>query len=195
MASDRTPNLALANVAERAVGPAPSRLDAMRAKLAAAEKARDIATASITEDERAEIEIRAATARADEEREAAERAKRDLDLARRAERAIEAAPHAKITTFAPQGYSDTFVLQFMSHAHAAWQTAIQAKAQNKAVDIPDTHRKFAAACVIDWNGIVDFNGDAGHRLNAFLKEHGGIVTGITLKLSEFSGVIEAEKKG
>jgi hypothetical protein len=176
------------------------RLASLQARLVAANKGRDVASASLSDDDRAELELRKAIAEADTARRAEESAKRLLDLDRRFDAAREAhGPAAKLRALSIKEYEDTFVLMYEPKSHSKFQDDTTASVLgNKKLDRGDINRAYAAATVIDWNGITDWNATSlnGRELNEFLKKHPGIVAAIITAAAELGGsFVEEHKSG
>lgn len=172
------------------------RLQALRAKLAVAKSARDAAAGALTDEDKAEIELRKEVAQADAEREAAEQAKRDVDLDRRTDAAREENPGAQIAAISIDGYPDTFVLMHSAKAFAKWEADITAAIHNKKLDKTEISRTYAVASVIDWNGITDFGPTSlnGYTLKEYLKKNSGMVSSITNAAAKLAGAFSEARK-
>jgi hypothetical protein len=173
-----------------------SRLDQLRQKLAAAEVARDVATAALTEDEKGEIELRRELARVEDERREAELDKRTIDLDRRVDAAREAHPDAKITSLLIDDYDDTFVLMHSDKAYQAYEKFLVKSFTDKKVDMTIRRREFAVASVIDWNGTTDFSlsSTAGGELMEHLKRNSGLVSSIAFAAGSLAGANAEARK-
>lgn len=178
-------------------------LQALRAKLAAAEAARDAARAALTDEDKAEQVLRAQLAERDEEREQAEKEKRDLALARRLETMQEKLGDAvklREVVLKDPYPEHSFILRHVGAAYACFEKELGWIANGKKLEIGDVRRKFVTACIVDWNGITDFttataSGDSeGYRLAAFLKSHQGAVTMLSNEASELAGLAKEQRK-
>jgi hypothetical protein len=92
-----------------------------------------------------------------------------------------------------KGYPDTFIMRRDGKAHSMWVKQIETIARSKKGDTQEATRKYAVACVYDWNGITDFDATTGMRLHQFLTDNPGIVTPLTNACAELVGVYEDSK--
>src|SRR4051812_31063192 len=129
----------------------------LTAKLVAAQARKAKAEASISDDDRAEIAARDELARLDGESREAERTARDLDLSRRLDAARELlGDGVALIAVSPKEFDDTFIVRRDGKAHAKWNKALAEIASgNRKIDQAEEARKYAVACVFDWNGIID----------------------------------------
>lgn len=173
------------------------RIDDLKQKLARAEAAREEAVSAITDEEREEIELRNAIARADEERKAAELARRELELDRWEEeaRALHG-PDAKIATIMIDGYDDSFVVKHSSKDFKKWEQGVNKSFVDKKFDRDKNARDYAVASVICWNGATDFSlsSQSGGELVAHLTRNPGIVTSITSAAAKLAGAFTEARK-
>jgi hypothetical protein len=165
-------------------------------KLLQAQARRDAARAAITDDDRAEIELRDKIAQIETEAKAEEIRKRDLDLDRRMDAARETlGDKAGLDSIAIEGFPDTFIVLRNSKAHSKWAEEIAKVAQSGKGDRAAVNRAYAVAAVYDWNGeIGGENPEFTVKLAKYLTENPGIVTPITNALANLAGVFASERK-
>lgn len=176
---------------------ANANIERLKFKLAETKASRDRATADISDDERAEIELRDQIEEAEEAEEKARRAKAQLDLDRREEAARDKlGADAKVAAFMIDHYPDTFVIAHVSPAYQAWRESFVKLAMGKKVDLNEAKRKYAVAVVVDWNGIADLdtNTEAGHRLNEYLEREPGLVDQIVDEAARLAGSRKEARK-
>ncbi len=176
----------------------------LRERLAAVTAAKDDAKAALTNEDRAEIALRAQIAEQDDERRAEQNAKRDVDIARRLDALTESlGAGVKLRPVVLKEYPDqSFIVRHVGAAYARFEKEIQAQATGKKIEIADSRRLYVAVCVVDWNGVTDFsavspdgNGEnEGQRLIAFLKAHQGAVTLLANECSELAGLAKEDRK-
>lgn len=174
-----------------------SKLDQLREKLAREQAARDAASSALSEDDRAELELRRSIKTASEERAKAERDALEIDLDRREDAAREANPGAQIVSLIIDGYPDSFVLMHAASAFRRWETEIAKAATNKKIDKAQVSLNYAVDAVIDWNGCVDFSAQAttnALRLREYLGANPGIVTAIVSAAAELAGIFSEVRK-
>jgi hypothetical protein len=176
----------------------PSRMVQLRAKLEQAKVARDAAVSAISDEERAEIEMRRQLAEVDDERDQAELEKRELDLDQRYEAACEAYPDDKITSVLIEEYPDSFVIRHSPRAFAQWEAQITqvTRGRKKKLDKPKISRDYTVASVIDWNGedLSDPLTSRGGALVAYLTKNPGIVTSILNAAAGLAGAHSEARK-
>jgi hypothetical protein len=157
------------------------------------------AAAALTEEEQAEVDVRATVAAAEAAAEAAEKIKRDLDLDRRLETARAARPGDTFKAVAIKGCPDTFIVRRVSSAFAAWQAETGAA---KELDTPAARTtaataarlRLAVASVWDWNGNADQSAEATGKLLKYLSADSGPVIPITDAAIEMAHVIAEAAK-
>ncbi|MEQ9324837.1 MAG: hypothetical protein RIF41_37065 [Polyangiaceae bacterium] len=174
---------------------ASPRLDRLRARIAEEQERLDAIEASISPEDREEMELRRRLREREEEREEREQEARETALARRLEEAKEAFPGEQLVSLAIDGYPDTFLLKHNRSAFVRWNDEIAKSVHNKRLKRPDIMRRWAVGLVIDWNG-QDLSDpmSSGAELDAYLKEHSGIVTAITNAGGELAGVVGKARK-
>jgi len=175
------------------------RLAALRAKLQHAEAARDAAKAALTDEDRAEIEIREQLARAEDDVREQDRTRRKLDLDRRLEEAQQAYPSAKLAAVMIKGFPDTFIVKHDGKAFARFQqeaVARQTSSGKKGPSFEESRLNYALSVIIDWNGITDWSptNSNGHDLRTFLKANSGVATPVTDAAWELAGSAAEESK-
>lgn len=168
----------------------------LAARIAAEKAALKAAEEAITPEDKAEIDARAELEKLSEKRRAAEQQRRDLDLIRRFDAARDTlGADARIEQLSIVGWPDTFIVQYMPKSHAKWLRGIENSAVNKKVDRDDVYRDYAVACVIDWNGITDFDdSEHGAALNAYLRHNPGLVRPICDAAVRLAGAVAEERK-
>jgi len=163
------------------------RLAAAKARLAAAK-------AATSDEARKHREMRSELARVEAEARAEERARLRDDLDQRIE-ALDS--ETKCEGLMVEEFDDTFIVVRNGKAHADWQNSLRraAKANKSPIDSDTINRRYAIACVVDWNGINDFdsNAESTHRLDRYLIENPGIVTPITDLAGRLAGVFAEER--
>lgn len=191
MTDDDTKNVGGPSAAPKSTG-----LDALRAQLRQAEHDRDEAEAALTDEDREEIEVRRRIAEVEQERAKADLQKRELELERRLQKVREEHPKWMIDGLLIEQYPDSFVLRANHRAYDEWSTQIAKAAHSKKIDRAAESRKFAAACVVDWNG-HDVSETISHRageLITFLKNNAGIVDAIVTAGARLTGAFNRARK-
>jgi hypothetical protein len=167
-----------------------------KARLAASEKLRADAEASLTSDEKDEIAFREAESKNKAvARDIAEQ-KRDLDVAHRLEAAIERRGKDDVRPVVIKGSPHSFIVKANSAAHSTWETKIAESATNKKLRKPEINREYAVASIEDWNGKLGFEKDAsiGYDLMKFFEQNDGMVTPILNAAAELNGFLAEEAK-
>lgn len=177
------------------VRPATSRLDSLKARLAATESEKVEAEKAIAPEEREEIELRRSIVRAEEERDKARRDKAELQLERELELAIEQHPKLRLTTLLIDDYLDRFVLRANHKAAEVWQDKIARSAHNKKIDRSLAGRVYALSSIVMWNG-TDLSDplSSGGDLAQHLKNNCGLVTSIIGAAWELTGASSEARK-
>lgn len=175
------------------------RLAALRAKVSQAEAALDAARNAVTEEDRAEMELRAQLARLEEERLAEERSRRAVDLARRFEEAQTAHPTARLAKLSIKNYPDSFIVKHDPRAFTKWQQEARVRIAThgkKGISQEESTLNYAIAAVLDWNGITDWSATNtnGHELRTYLKANPGIATALEDAAYELAGSAAEDSK-
>jgi hypothetical protein len=177
---------------------APDRMAQLRARLEQAKVARDAAVSAISDEERAEIEMRRQLSEVDDERDQAEIEKRELELDQRYEAACAAYPDDKITSVLIEEYPDSFVVKHSPRAYAQWEAQITkvTRGRKKKVDKAKISRDYAISSVIDWNGedLSDPLTSRGGALVTYLTKNSGIVTSIVNAAAGLAGAHSEARK-
>ncbi len=182
----------------------------LTAKREAAKAALDAAKAALTDDDKSEIAVREEIASLEEERQTVEQTKRDVDLARRLDAAQESlGESAKMRSVSPKEFDDTFIVVRNGKAYSDFRAGLQAIGQGKKLSQSELERKYAVACIYDWNGHTDFSeiltapdkanvkgvsNTMGAELYKYLTENPGVVTPILDAVAELAGVFARERK-
>ena len=167
-----------------------------KARLAAKRAELEDAKASISDEERAEIEGRAEEEALDEQIRTAKREKRDLSLARRVEAMREhLGPDSHLDELTLEDRDDTFVVAHDGKAHASFIRKLNSPS-GKKVDAVATYIDYAMAVVVDWNGVTDFEPTSlnGPALRRFLERNPGIASSITNIGSRLAGAHAEARK-
>lgn len=176
----------------------------LKARLEKAKAELDAARSRISDDDRAEIELRAQVEKAEADALAEKEKLRDLALARRLDVAREKLGDVKCDSLAIQGFDDTFIVFRSGAAHKRWLATQQAAATQEArgkhgIDREKINVQYAVDSVFDWNGITDFSNVTGtenaDKLRRFLEENPGVVGPITTLAGTLNGAYAEEKKG
>lgn len=173
-----------------------------KARIAAAQAARDAAQAKITPEDRDEQAAREELARLNGERRTAEKERRRLDLDRREDAARDTlGPKAQLRQHDAEEDAPgagTFILRYPGpKAVEEWQKALNRGAQTNKHDNTELNRNFAAASVYDWNGHTDLHGLAsahGGELLEVLKELPLVATSIVNIVGELGGLAMKGRK-
>lgn len=151
-----------------------------KARLAAKRAELEEVKASISAEEREEIDGRAEEEELEEKIRDALREKRELSLDRRVEAMKEAlGPDSHIEGLAIQDRDDTFVVAHDGKAHATFVRRLNSN--GKKIDPVAIYLDYAIAVIADWNGITDFDATStnGPALRRFLERNPGIATSVT----------------
>ena len=167
----------------------------LNAKLAAAKLAADAAESKLTDEDRAEQELRDNIAKARDRELAADTLRRDLSLARREEAANEALPTTKLAPLAIDGGTDTFIIMHDAQAFRTWEHG-QELASKKKANRADVSRAYAVASIYDWNGLTDFdvNPESTNKLTKHLRDNPAQVTPIVNTAGRLAGIFAEERK-
>ena len=167
-----------------------------KARIAASEKLRLDAEASLTADEKDEIAAREIEAKNRAIAQDIADQKRDLDVAHRLEAARERRGKDDVRSVVIKGSVHTFIVKANSAAHSTWETKIAEAATNKKLRKPDINREYAVASIEDHNGVIGFEKDSslGYDLMKFLEKNDGMVTPILNAAAELNGFLAEEAK-
>jgi hypothetical protein len=162
-----------------------------------ASKAAELAKAQalLSEKDREEIEQREQLEKLEEQIATEKRKARELDLSRRLDAAQEAlGDNAKLCAIAIEGYDDSFVIRYSPGAYRKCLDEMAADKKNEKRDL--ITRKFAAASVYDWNGLVGDDADSEFtaRLSRYLSENPGMSEAIANRGFDMSGAVAAARK-
>ncbi len=154
------------------------------------------AKAAFTPEDREFMRKRQELAQIQEAQEDEARASREASLEKRLEAALEAlGDEAIFDGLMIKTFPDTFIIMRNGKAHATWMDATTRShaTGGKPADRSAIHRRYAIACVYDWNGIVYADGDKAladdtRKLEKFLTENPGVVTPITDLAVKLAGV-------
>lgn len=171
----------------------------LQQRLAAAQAKRAAAEAAITDDDRAEQELRDKIAAEESAALAAADAKRALD----AERYLDATraefgDAAALKIVSVKSFPDTFIVKRNGQAHARWHTRLTDGSRNgKKIDSIALGLDYALAAVVSWNGRSlggEVGNDVGPALRLFLQANPGVITPITDAAGELNGIFAEERK-
>ncbi len=173
-----------------------SGLDALRARLVRAKREKAAIESSMSDADREEMALRRELAAAEEEAKNADLERRELCLERQLELVREEHPDWLLSSLLIEEYDHSFILRANHRAYEQWSEQIAKSANNKKIDRAAEHRRFAAACVVDWNG-DDVIADISHRageLVTFLKNNAGIVDAIVNAGARLTGAFNRARK-
>lgn len=179
-----------------AARPKPTGLESLRAQLTQSVRERDAAKAALSDQDREEIELRRRISEVEQERAKADLERRELDLERRLQKLRAEHPEWMIDGLIIEQYEHSFILRANHRAYDEWSTQIAKAAHSKKIDRAAESRKFAAHCVVDWNG-DDVSTDISHRageLVTFLKNNAGIVDAIVNAGARLTGAFNRARK-
>lgn len=162
-------------------------------KISEAKERLAAAEAAVTDDDRAEIAVRAEHAQIVDKTRAAEELKRDLDLERRREAAVDVfGSKVPLDVYVMDDPPHTFVIRAPKpEDHTRWEKGLADAQSNKKIDQDEVKRNYALACVFDWNGSTDLHGLAsahGLALRQWAEAFPAAVTSITNIAAELGGL-------
>lgn len=172
----------------------------LKAQIEEAKARRDKALGAISEDDKAEIADREQLAKfRAEEHDALETAKR-LDLDRR-EEAARAIWGQHVEGVMPEHREDTFIVRDPGPAAYTAYMAKLTKLVGKDKDMLQLHLEYAAASVVDFNGMTDMNAMApdgknavGYLLGKYLSENKPVAVLLAGVAQKLGGGSAADRK-
>ena len=162
------------------------------------------AKAKLSDDDRAEMELREEENSLIKKIKEEEEIARNLDLDRRLDRAVELTGRSRdeFRAVAIEGYPDTFIVERNNKAHQNYFNAMAHRAQTEKGDLLAIRRAFALAIVYDFNGDIASTeiGEGAEKpeltlkLKRYFEANPGTTLPLTTAGAELAGVFAASRK-